>query len=109
MKLTAFRIYRYKSILDSGWIEVSPLTALVGKNESGKTTVLKALHKFNPYDLEPYDLEREWPRSQRKGRTENQGVVSTRFTLSTEESEQILTLSDSTSLPSELVVTRDYK
>ena len=51
MKLTAFRIYRYKSILDSGWIEVSPLTALVGKNESGKTTVLKALHKFNPYDL----------------------------------------------------------
>jgi hypothetical protein len=109
MKLTAFRIQRYKSILDSGWIEVSPLTVMVGKNESGKTTVLKALHKFNPSDPEPYALDREWPRSQRKGRTENQVVCSTRFSLSQEESEEILTLTDAIALLTELVVTRDYK
>src|SRR5258706_2426972 len=109
MKLTAFRIHRYKSILDSGWIEVSPLTVMVGKNESGKTTVLKALHKFNPFDPEPYVLDREWPRSQRKGRTENQVVCSTRFALSAEESEEILTLTEGKSLLSELIVTRDYK
>src|SRR6185369_8422828 len=109
MKLTAFRIHRYKSILDSGWIEVSPLTVMVGKNESGKTTVLKALHKFNPFDPEPYVLDREWPRSQRKGRTENQVVCSTRFALSAEESEEILTLTEGRSLLTELVVTRDYK
>ncbi len=52
MKLSAFRIQRYKSILESGWIEVSPLTVLVGKKESGKTTELRALHKFNPFDPE---------------------------------------------------------
>jgi hypothetical protein len=109
MKLTAFRIQRYKSILDSGWIELSPLTVMVGKNESGKTTVLKALHKFNPFDPEPYALDREWPRSQRKGRTENQVVCATRFALSQEESEEILALTDARALLTELVVTRDYK
>jgi predicted ATPase len=109
MKLTAFRIHRYKSILDSGWIDVSPLTVLVGKNESGKTTVLKALHKFNPFDPEPYVLDREWPRSQRKGRSENQVACSTRFALSAEESEEILTLTEGKSLLTELTVTRDYK
>src|SRR5258707_726350 len=109
MKLTAFRIHRYKSILDSGWIEVSPLTVMVGKNESGKTTVLKALHKFNPFDPEAYALDREWPRSQRKGRSENQVVCSTRFELTAEESEEILRLTDGQALLTELMVTRDYK
>jgi len=109
MKLTAFRIHRYKSILDSGWIEVSPLMVMVGKNESGKTTILKALHKFNPFDPEPYSLDREWPRSQRKGRSENQVVCSTRFALSAEESEEILTLTEGKSLLCDLTVTRDYK
>src|SRR5260370_2065774 len=109
MKLSAFRIQRYKSILDSGWIEVSPLTVMVGKNEAGKTTVLQALHKSNPFDPEPYTLDREWPRSQRKGRSENQVVCSTRFALSSEEAEDILTLTEGRSLLSELTVTRDYK
>src|SRR5258706_410385 len=89
MKLTAFRIHRYKSILDSGWIEISPLTVMVGKNESGKTTILKALHRFNPFDPEPYSLDREWPRSQRKGRSENQVVCSTRFALSAAHAEAL--------------------
>src|SRR5712671_7049551 len=109
MKLTAFRIQRYKSILDSGWIEVSPLTVLVGKNESGKTTVLRALHKFNPFDPEPYMLDREWPRSQRKGRSENQVVCSTRFALSPEESGEMEAITGGRPLPAELTVTRDYK
>ena len=35
MDLIAFRVKMYKGILDSGWVEVNPLTVLVGKNESG--------------------------------------------------------------------------
>ncbi len=85
------------------------MTMLVGKNESGKTTVLKALQKFNPFDPEPYVLDREWPRSQRKGRTENQVVCSARFGLSAEESERSLTLTAGHTLPTELIVTRDYR
>ena len=38
------------------------MTALVGRNEAGKTTVLKALHKLNPATPEPYDPQREFPR-----------------------------------------------
>src|SRR5947207_3030545 len=104
MKPTAFRIQHYKSILDSGWIEVSPLTVMVGKNESGKTTVLRALHKFNPFDPEPYALDREWPRSQRKGRSENQIVCSTRFALSAEESNELAAITGGKSLLTELTI-----
>jgi len=31
-------------VIDSDWIDVTPLTVVVGKNESGKTALLKALH-----------------------------------------------------------------
>lgn len=46
MKLVAFRIFNFRSIVDSGWVEFSPdnVTVLVGQNESGKTSVLSALH-----------------------------------------------------------------
>jgi len=54
MKLTRFRIQKYKCILDSDWVNIPGLTVLVGKNEAGKTSLLKALHKFNPFNPEPY-------------------------------------------------------
>ncbi|HAM21873.1 MAG TPA: hypothetical protein DCQ04_06295, partial [Actinobacteria bacterium] len=50
------------NIDDSGWITLDRVTAFVGRNESGKTTLLKALHKFNPASKEPYDPMREFPR-----------------------------------------------
>ncbi len=65
MQLTRFRITRYRSIWDSGWID-KDLTAIVGKNESGKTALLRALHKLNPFTPEPYHMEREWPRGHRR-------------------------------------------
>lgn len=48
MKLTRFRVRNYKSILDSGWVRISDITCLVGKNESGKTSLLQALNALNP-------------------------------------------------------------
>lgn len=52
MELASFRIQMYKCILDSGDVEVTPFSVLVGKNESVKTALLKALHKFNPFEPE---------------------------------------------------------
>jgi AAA15 family ATPase/GTPase len=49
MEIKAFRVQMYRCILDSDWIEVTPLTVVVGKNEAGKTTLLRALQKFNPF------------------------------------------------------------
>ncbi len=91
MKLEAFQISMYKSILDSGWVEVENLTTLIGKNESGKTSLLKALHKFNPFKQEPYNIEREWPRGYRSSRNKDHPVCAVRFSLTDEESEEFTT------------------
>lgn len=46
MRLKAFRITNFRSVVDSGWVSLSPddVTVLVGQNESGKTSILQALH-----------------------------------------------------------------
>jgi len=62
MKAKRFRIQNFRNIDDSGWILLDQVTAFVGRNESGKTALLKALHKFNPASPEPYDPMREFPR-----------------------------------------------
>ena len=50
MKLKQFRIQNYRSISDSGIILVGQLTSLLGRNESGKSNLLRALHSLNPSD-----------------------------------------------------------
>lgn len=62
MKATRFRVRNFRNIEDSGWVGLERLTAIVGRNESGKSSLLKALHKFNPARPEPYDSQREFPR-----------------------------------------------
>ena len=62
MKAVSFRVQNYRNIDNSGWIPLERITAFVGRNESGKTALLKALHKFNPGTPEPYDAQREFPR-----------------------------------------------
>ena len=62
MKAIRFRVQNYRNIDDSDWIELEKVTAFVGRNESGKTSLLKALHKFNPATPESYDAQREFPR-----------------------------------------------
>ena len=48
MRLTKFRVLRYRSIEDSGEIPVDDkITTFVGINESGKTNALRALRKLN--------------------------------------------------------------
>ena len=48
MKLTRFRVKNFRSVVDSGWIEVNDVTALIGINESGKSNLLLALWKLKP-------------------------------------------------------------
>lgn len=45
MQLISFQIKNFRSIIDTGWVNLSVdnVTALVGQNESGKTAVLEAL------------------------------------------------------------------
>ncbi len=68
MKLTRFRIYNYKSIVDSGYCDLaSDITIFIGKNESGKTAILEALRDFDkevpqfPQNAFPLDGSDELP------------------------------------------------
>jgi hypothetical protein len=49
MILESYKVMDFKSVSDSNEIRVDPdVTALVGKNESGKTACLEALYRLNP-------------------------------------------------------------
>ena len=48
MKLIEFNVRMFRSITDSGWVKLDDIAVIVGKNESGKTSLLKALWKLMP-------------------------------------------------------------
>jgi hypothetical protein len=62
LQLEALRVQDYKRVEDTGWVACRDLTVLVGKNEAGKSAVLRGLSKLNPSDGEKYDGLREYPR-----------------------------------------------
>lgn len=89
MKLLEFSVQNYRGINDSGWIKTADLTTIVGKNESGKTSLLKALWKLKPHGKEPYKLDREWPRGRRNERGLDKTVVQARFSFTDEQLDEI--------------------
>lgn len=48
MRLLKYRVEKFKSVMDSGWIDCDDVTTLVGVNEAGKSNLLLALWKLNP-------------------------------------------------------------
>src|SRR3954469_9077203 len=108
MKLKRFRVQMYKCVLDSGWIEMSNLTVLVGKNEAGKTSLLRALHKFNPFEPESYSIPREWPRGQRGERSDSQVVCSAEFELNNQELTDLKQITNGKFDSRNLIVSKDY-
>ena len=61
MRITRFRIQHYKRIEDTDWITVGDVTAMVGKNEVGKSSIFRALSKLNPSDEEGFNKQSELP------------------------------------------------
>lgn len=80
MKMVAFRISKFRSIEDTGWVNINDMTAFIGKNESGKTNILKALHKFNSLN-DFYEIEKDWPKNDRHNKKKNHIVCSIRYKL----------------------------
>ena len=92
MKLTNFQIKNYKVILDTKTVKVDPhVTALVGKNESGKTAVLKAMWKSLNVSGVAFDKLYDYPRDRysvdRKG---TQEVTILKFDLLPEETDDLV-------------------
>jgi predicted ATP-dependent endonuclease of OLD family len=59
-----FHVRDFQSVRDSGRILVSEITCLVGKNEAGKSTLLKALYRLNPVIPAEgnFDVTNDYPR-----------------------------------------------
>jgi predicted ATPase len=49
MKLRTVQVKEFKSIWDSNPFQVDRVACLVGKNEAGKTAILEALYRLNPF------------------------------------------------------------
>lgn len=68
MNLKSFRVRNFRSVNDSGDIEVGGRTALVGRNESGKTNLLLALESLKPPDgMEEMTFVKDFPRGRMPG------------------------------------------
>jgi predicted ATP-dependent endonuclease of OLD family len=61
-RLDRFKVYNFRSIEESDWIEVSDNSCLVGTNEAGKTNLLLALWKLKPANDEPIVPLDDFPR-----------------------------------------------
>jgi len=99
MKLIKIHIKKYQSIKDSNEFDVSDITCLVGKNEAGKTSILKALYKLNPIIStdSKFDDTDDYPRSEVEdykhdiatGKIKPQIVVDAIFELEDEDIEEL--------------------
>lgn len=96
MKLLKVRVESFKSIEDSEEFNISDVTCLVGKNESGKTAVLQSLNKLNPIidDESDFNDTLEYPRrkwtSYRKVKDDKPAnVLTTHWELNNSEIEKI--------------------
>jgi recombinational DNA repair ATPase RecF len=85
--LKSFQIQNFRSINDSGEIHASRITALLGRNESGKSNLLRVLHALNPAEgftaLNPI---KDFPRHRKLAEcTDETPVVATVWKLDSDE------------------------
>lgn len=111
LKAVRYRVQNFRNIDDSDWVPIERVTALVGRNESGKTALLKALHKFNPATPEPYNPQREFPRDRYTREFKNAAdwpVCSVAFEITGPVRAEIESLVGNTKAPNEAICTRYY-
>ncbi|MDG1581557.1 AAA family ATPase [Pseudomonas sp. GOM6] len=110
MRLESFRVRNYRSINDSGEIAVSRITALLGRNESGKSNLLRALHSLNPIaGFEALRPIKDFPRHRRLEEcTDDTPVLSTTWMLDDEDKEALLELLPRATEVSQVVIGRSY-
>lgn len=109
VRLQEFRVQNYKRIADTGWVSARGLTVLVGKNEAGKSAILRGLSKINPSDGEKYDGLREFPRSRYSEDFDKEApAASANFAFDEDEREALVGLSPLLAEVENAVVTRKY-
>lgn len=110
MKLESFRVRNYRSINDSGEISVSRITALLGRNESGKSNLLRALQSLNPIEgFEVLKPIKDFPRHRRLEEcTDDTPVLSATWILDDDDKEALLEVLPRATEVSKVVIGRSY-
>lgn len=110
MKLTSFRVQDYRSINDSGIIDVSRITALLGRNESGKSNLLLALQTLNPAEgFSALNKIKDFPRHKRlEDCKDSTTVVTTWWELTEDEKAELAEIFPRASSISSVSVGRWY-
>ena len=83
MKLSRAHVQNYRSIVDSGVVVIEDgVTVIIGKNEQGKTTFLKALASINPeISYSPNDLPNHLRHSLESKNAPDVPIVTLWFTI----------------------------
>ena len=116
MNITRARVTNYRSIDDSGWVDLDNVTCMVGKNESGKTAFLQALRRLNPvggangnFDIRDYP-RKGYVRYKRRHETDPATVIHAEFELTDAEVGEIEAKFGKDVLKSRKVIaTKNYK
>ena len=91
MYLESFRIFDFRSVTDSGNIEIAQITTLLGRNESGKTNLLLALRSLNPVEgFQALNPTKDFPRHRKLSEcSDNTKVVSSLWKLTADEQKEL--------------------
>jgi predicted ATPase len=111
MKLESFRVRNYRSINDSGEIAVSRITALLGRNESGKSNLLRALHSLNPIEgFSPLKPIKDFPRHRRLEEcSDDTPVLSSTWVLDEDDKEALLEVFPRATEVEKVIIERSYQ
>ena len=114
MQLKKVRIQNFQSVIDSNEFEIGDVSCLVGKNEAGKTAMLKALYRLNPWNPQDskYNATHDYPRKDfaaYESEVESDlrkpaNVVTAIFMLEPEDVECVSSLIGKDSVPSNEVI-----
>jgi predicted ATP-dependent endonuclease of OLD family len=110
MMLVSFNVKNFRSINDSGLIDVSQITAILGRNESGKSNLLRALYSLNPAEgFQALNKVKDFPRHRRLDEcTDDTEVLSSRWALDAEERAELFEILPRAKDVQHVVVSRRY-
>ena len=110
MRLKNFRVANFRNINDSGWIDLAGITALVGRNESGKTNLLHALRSLSGPDAgEALSLTRDFPADRMRSEySDDLDVVQASWELTDEERGELAEILPQASQVSVVEIVRGY-
>lgn len=110
MKLKSFRIKNFRSINNSGLITTERLTAILGRNESGKSNLLLALQMLSPPDgVEEIQGIKNFPRDRLLTKcTSETPLVETKWLLSEKERNRLSEIFPRAKSVSSIRICRNY-